>query len=162
MTVSGKKRMSAGAVKTLAGIGIAFGTVVVFIVSFFLAFSFIINPITPISVGAEDAEGENRELRTQVKVLEDEIELLNTTIEKYRSAAAAPKDEHIETQSQEEKKSEPSEKNEDSGKDKQKPSKNTEKEKAEEFIPDTVVTPEGGNEADVPAEEPIIIIDISE
>ena len=153
--MSGKKRMSAGAVKTLAGIGIAFGTVIVFIVSFFLAFSFIINPIMPISVGAEDSEGENKELRTQVKALEDEIELLNTTIEKYRSAAAAPKEEYIETQPQAEKKTEASEKN-------NKPSKNTEKEKTEGFVPETVVVPEGGNEKDVPAEEPIIIIDISE
>ncbi len=154
--MSGKKRMSAGAVKALTGIGIAFGTVIVFLVSFFLAFSFIINPITPISVGAEDTESENKELRTQVKALEDEVELLSTTVEKYRSAAAAPKEEYTEEKPQEEPKTEASEK------DKQTPSKNTATEKAEEFVPETVVTPEGGNEADAPAEEPITIIDISE
>ena len=152
--MSEKKRMSAGAVKALTGIGIAFGTVIVFIVSFFLAFSFIINPITPISVGAEDTESENKELRTQVKALEDEVELLSTTVEKYRSAAAAPKEEYTETQPQEEQKTEVTGKKETS--------KNTATEEAENFVPETVVTPEGGNEEDIPAEEPITIIDISE
>ncbi len=148
--------MSAGAVKTLTGIGIAFGTVIVFFISFFLAFNFIINPLTPISVGAADAEAENQELKTQIKSLEDEVELLSTTVEKYRSAASAPKEEYTESEPQQTQNADAT----SSVKDKSEQSKLPEK--AEEFEPETVVTPEAGIEINEPAEEPITIIDISE
>lgn len=154
--MSDKKRMSAGAVKTLTGIGIAFGTVIVFFISFFLAFNFIINPITPISVGAADAEAENEELRTQVKTLEDEVELLNTTIEKYRTAASAPKEEYVEDEPQQ------TQSGNVINSEKDKPEQSKKPEKAEPFEPETVVTPEGGEGMNEPADEPITIIDISE
>lgn len=161
--MSNKRKLSPGAVKALTGIGIAFGTVIVFFVSFFLSFSFIINPITPISVGAEETEQENKELKTQVKALEDEIELLNTTVEKYRSAASAqvPDEPRQETETKPETKTE-TETNENTPTNSE-PAETTNETKPEEsepFEPETVVTPEGGNPVEV--EEPITIIDISE
>ena len=88
--MSNKYHLSLKTKKILLGIGIGFGTVVVFFVSFFLAFSFIVNPITVMPVSDADTEKENKELKTQVQTLEDEVELLNTTLEKYRSSASAP------------------------------------------------------------------------
>ena len=157
--MSNKRKLSPGAVKALTGIGIAFGTVIVFFISFFLSFSFIINPITPISVGAENIEEENKELKTQVKALEDEIELLNTTVEKYRSAASAqvpdePKQETEPSSERETNENKPTN-SEPTG-----TTNETKPEESEPFKPETVVTPEGGNPVEV--EDPITIIDISE
>ncbi len=83
------EKLSSKTVKILTGIGVAFGAVMVFFISFFLSFNFMVNPIS-ISVADDDIKQENMELKSQVKALEDEVELLNTTIEKYRNKASAP------------------------------------------------------------------------
>ncbi len=157
--MSNKRKLSPGAVKALTGIGVAFGTVIVFFVSFFLSFSFIINPITPISVGAEETEKENKELKTQVKALEDEIELLNTTVEKYRSAASAqvPDEPRQETEPSSEREAN---ENKPTTSEPTGTTNEIKPEESEPFKPETVVTPDGGNPIEV--EEPITIIDISE
>lgn len=81
-----KSQMSPKAKKVLIGVGIGFGTVVTFMLSFVIAFSLIVNPISFMSGGDGDTVAENKELKEQVQTLEDEVELLNTTIEKYKSS----------------------------------------------------------------------------
>ncbi len=86
-----KKGLSPQTKRILTGIGVAFGTVIIFFVSFFLSFNFIVNPITFTNIGDSDTEKENKELKAEVQSLQDEIEVLNTTVEKYRkSKPSAP------------------------------------------------------------------------
>ena len=73
--------------KILTGIGIAFGTIVVFLVSFTLSFCLIINPISFSPISDSDAAKENKELREKVETLNDEIEHLNASVDKYKASA---------------------------------------------------------------------------
>ncbi|MBQ9758104.1 MAG: hypothetical protein IJW15_06835 [Clostridia bacterium] len=84
-----KSHISLKTKKILLGTGIVFGTVLAFVVSFFLAFSLIINPINFVTIGGEETAAENEELKTQVQSLEDEVEMLNATVEKYKSSASS-------------------------------------------------------------------------
>lgn len=83
-----KSHISGKTKKILLGTGIVFGTVLVFIVSFFLSFSLIINPISFVPVGNGELAEENQELKEQIQTLEDEVEVLNTTVERYKNSAS--------------------------------------------------------------------------
>ena len=85
-----KSHMSLRTKKILAGIGIGFGTVFAFLVSFILAFSLIINPINFMTVSDADTVKENEELKETVQNLKDENELLNATVDKYKASSKAP------------------------------------------------------------------------
>jgi len=160
-----KSHISARTKKILLTTGIAFGTIMVFIVSFFLAFSLIVNPINFVTLGGEEMAEENEELKTQVQTLEDEIELLNTTVEKYKSSAAT--NVIVQTQTQ----TAPSTSSQQTSTPDVQPEAETEteaepeteseiEESGSEFSPETVTTPEEGIEPEV--ELDITVIDISE
>ncbi len=152
----GKSYMSLKTKKILTGVGIAFGTVMVFLVSFILAFSLIVNPINFFTVSDADTVEENEQLKEKVQSLTDEVEQLNTTVDKYKASGnapatvttpqtqpeAAPK-EQPETSKQEEPSAEDSTAESDDG-----------------FAPDTVTSTEAETPEDV--EAPITVIDISE
>ncbi len=78
--MSGKTHMSDKTKKILTGVGIGFGTVMVFLVSFILAFSLIINPINFFTVSDAGTVEENEKLKEEVQTLND----------KYKAAANAP------------------------------------------------------------------------
>lgn len=75
--------------KILVGIGIGFGTIMVFLISFILSFSLIVNPINFMTISDDDTVEENKKLKEQVQTLEDEVDVLNTTVEKYKNSASA-------------------------------------------------------------------------
>lgn len=85
-----KSHMSLRTKKILAGIGIGFGTVFTFLVSFILAFSLIINPINFMTVSDADTVKENEELKETVQNLKDENEHLSATVDKYKASSKAP------------------------------------------------------------------------
>lgn len=157
--MSSKTYISAKTKKILLGTGITFGTILVFIVSFFLAFTLIVNPIAFSSIGTSDVETENEELKQQVKALEDEVEILNTTVDKYKNYSNAPvivdpqpttNSSQSQTGTTVETNSGYSGNSENTGDD---PSN-------EDFSPETVTTPEGGIEPEV--EIDVTVIDITE
>ena len=82
-----KKGISIKTKKILAGIGIGFGTVLVFMISFFIAFSLIVNPINFMTVSDADTLEENKDLKEQVQVLEDQVDVLEASVEKYKASA---------------------------------------------------------------------------
>lgn len=84
--MSKKSHISPGAKKILIGVGVGFGTIMVFLVSFILAFTLIVNPINFMTVSDADTVEENEQLKEQVQTLKDEVEVLNTTVEKYKNA----------------------------------------------------------------------------
>lgn len=86
--MEGKSHISGRTKKILLGTGIVFGTVLVFIVSFFLSFSLIINPISFVPVGNGELAEENQELKEKVQTLEDAVDVLNTTVERYKNSAS--------------------------------------------------------------------------
>lgn len=159
-----KSHISGKTKKILLGTGIVFGTALVFIVSFFLSFSLIINPISFVPVGNGELAEENQELKEQIQTLEDEVEVLNTTVERYKNSASetvivqetptvtTPVQSNTNTQ-------------QSSTGTQQSGSTNNGDDSAEvqeenDFSPDTVTTPETGI---VPEVEPdITVIDISE
>lgn len=184
--MSKQKPMSPKTKKALLGVGITFGTIAVFFVSFFLAFSLIINPITIMPVSNGDAEKENKELKAQITKLEDENEHLETTVEKYRASSSSPKQSDVTSSSKSETKSEtktetkvpsqsssgtsasngtksetkPEQKHEGEASASQTTQEAPDSQSGSGFSPETVTTPEGGG-----AEEPdesITVIDISE
>ncbi len=171
-----KKNLSPQTKRILTGIGIAFGTVMIFFVSFFLSFNFIVNPITFTNIGDSDTEKENKELKEEVQSLQDEIDVLNTTVEKYRNnKSSAPQISTTEiqtntttsgnTQAQSSTTSNGSsgaESQTNSGTTSDTTESKTEPETSEssKFTPETTVTPESGIVHEV--EEPITVIDISE
>ncbi len=71
--------------KILLGVGMVFGTIVVFLISFALSFSLIVSPISLFSFGDADTIKENKELKEQVQTLTDEVEMLNVTVDKYKA-----------------------------------------------------------------------------
>lgn len=85
--MSGKTQMSDKTKKILTGVGIGFGTLVVFLASFILAFSLIVNPINFFTVSDAGTVEENEKLKEEVQTLTDEIEHLNTTVDKYKASA---------------------------------------------------------------------------
>ncbi len=84
------QHMSPKTKKILVSIGVIFGTVLVFLVSFILTFSLIVNPIEFRPFSNSETIKENEELKEKVQTLNDEVELLNTTVEKYRAQQSAP------------------------------------------------------------------------
>ena len=156
--------------KILIVIGIAFGTIVTFLVSFTLSFSLIVNPINLFTFKDSDAIKENEELKEKVETLNDEIEHLNVTVDKYKTSAQSvmapvettPSNEvsqgtqnHSNTTSQTSAKP--------NANDQSSPSEtnlNTEVESENNFSPETVT----GTDVETPEdiEEPIQVIDISE
>lgn len=156
-----KTEMSLKTKKILAGVGIAFGTVLVFLVSFTLSFSLIVNPINLFTFKDGDTIKENSELKEKVQTLSDEIDVLNTTVEKYKSNQSVPA--IVETpvttddQSQEQTNEAPS--NADSTTPDENPPAD-EPSEGSNFSPETVT----GTDAETPedVEEPITVIDISE
>ncbi len=172
--MSGKSHISVKTKKILLGTGIVFGTVLVFVVSFFLSFSLIINPISFSAFESDDVASENEELKTQVQTLEDEVEYLNATVEKYKNNVNTPAPQMVDTPvsttpSEPVKRPSTTTSAETSVEEETKPNAdsnhtdnegNTEVADGEEFTPDTVTTPEGGFEPEV--EPDITVIDISE
>lgn len=163
--MSGKSHISLKTKKILVGTGIAFGTVLVFVVSFFLSFSLIINPISFSVIGRDDVEAENEELKTQIQTLEDEVEYLNAAVEKYKNNVNTPAPPATVTTpvsttptGAEEK---PAATTDDEANSNPSGSEDgVETNSGEEFTPDTVTTPEEGFEPEV--EPDITVIDISE
>ncbi len=166
-----KSHISVRTKKILLGTGIAFGTVLVFVVSFFLSFSLIVNPISFNTFGGDDVAAENEELKEQVQTLEDEVEYLNATVEKYKTGSSAPA---VETSTTTVTTSASSSGTGSTGVTGSSASAtelevSTEPEAEapdaaetpeEEFAPETVTTPEEGFEPEV--EPDITVIDISE
>ena len=168
--MSSKTHISPAAKKTLTGVGIVFGTVMIFLISFILTFSLIVNPINFMSVSDSDTIKENKELKEKVQTLTDEVEILNTTVEKYKASASAPQIPQTVVTPQPEQNSSVSS-SVDSGS--QQPSNETssgnaastpnEDESSSEestFSPDTVTSTTEETPED--KEDPITIIDISE
>ena len=173
--MSGKSHMSVKTKKILLGTGIAFGTLLVFVVSFFLSFSLIINPISFSTFGSDDVATENEELKTQVQTLEDEVEYLNAAVEKYKNNVNTPAPPATVTtpaptapSGAEEKPAATTPSNVTTGEETKPPADSnpsgnegdTAVGGGEEFTPDTVTTPEGGFEPEV--EPDITVIDVSE
>ncbi len=84
-----KSQMSPKTKKILVGVGIAFGTVMTFLVSFILAFTLIVNPINFMTVGDADTVEENEKLKEQVQTLEDEKDALQAKVDKYKNSATS-------------------------------------------------------------------------
>ncbi|MBR2453237.1 MAG: hypothetical protein IKB32_04255 [Clostridia bacterium] len=155
-----KSHISLKTKKILLGTGIVFGTVLAFVVSFFLAFSLIINPINFVTIGGEETAAENEELKTQVQSLEDEVEMLNATVEKYKSSASSQvivQEVPVSSQGQT---SQQSTGNSSAGNSNNSTSENSGAESEPEFSPETVTTPDEGIEPEV--ELDVTVIDISE
>ncbi len=155
-----KSHISLKTKKILLGTGIVFGTVLAFVVSFFLAFSLIINPINFVTIGGEETAAENEELKTQVQSLEDEIEMLNATVEKYKSSASSQiivQEVPVSSQGQT---SQQNAGNSSAGNSNTSTSESGGAESEPDFSPETVTTPEGGIEPEV--ELDVTVIDISE
>ena len=167
--MSSKSHISVRTKKILLGTGIVFGTILVFIVSFFLSFSLIINPISFVPLGSDDVATENEELKTQVQTLEDEVEYLNAAVEKYKNNVNTPAPSQTVTAPVTTTPSVPEKKpTTPTGGETNSPADNNlsvdeggaESSVDEDFEPDTVTTPEGGFEPEV--EPDITVIDISE
>ncbi|MBO5955648.1 MAG: hypothetical protein J6Q10_02480 [Clostridia bacterium] len=163
--MSGKSHISVRTKKILLGTGIVFGTVLVFVVSFFISFSLIVNPISFNAFGGDEVTAENEELKGQVQSLEDELEYLNATVEKYKANASAPvietEENTVVTPSNNQ--------GGTSGNSTSVTQPDTSEEEQtwvddetveEDFAPETVTTPEGGFEPEV--EPDVTVIDISE
>ncbi len=157
-----KTEMSLKTKKILAGVGIAFGTVLVFLVSFTLSFSLIVNPINLFTFKDGDTIKENAELKEKVQTLSDEIDVLNTTVEKYKSNQSVPAivetpvatdDQKQDSENQSSTTAEPGTTSTEN------PPTDTQGE-TNGFSPETVT----GTDAETPedVEEPITVIDISE
>jgi len=181
------KHLSPKTKKILTGIGIGFGTVIIFFTSFLLSFNFIVNPITFTSLSDPETEKENKALKEEVQSLQDEIDELKTKAAKQVKTESKNPSTNVQqtpattqTQSQPVKKDEKpktTEKSEskdkpvktdtdksdetDNNKADEKPETTTDnKNEDENFTPETTVTPEGGTDPE--ADEPITVIDISE
>lgn len=83
-----KKRSSNRKKKAGVVIGIIFGTVVIFVASFLLSFNFIINPVTVTPIGDAKLEKENSDLKDKVQLLEDQVDSLNSKLDKYKTSGA--------------------------------------------------------------------------
>ncbi|MDO4743855.1 MAG: hypothetical protein Q4A86_00545 [Clostridia bacterium] len=160
--MSTKTHMSLKTKKILAGVGIVFGTLLVFLISFILSFSLIVNPISFIPASDADAAKENAELKEQVQTLTDEIEMLNTTVDKYKASSSAPAivvTPDPQPQQPAPKPDTPGTQTEASATDSN-TAQNSEDAATEVFSPDTVTSTNEETPEDV--EVPITIIDISE
>ncbi len=153
--------MSVKTKKILTGIGIAFGTVMVFLVSFILAFSLIVNPINFFTVSDASTVEENEQLKEKVQTLTDEVEHLNTTVDKYKASSKAPATVTTPEPQSSAETAPPKEQPEDSRREEvQAPAEGTATENNDSFVPDTVTSSDAETPEDV--EEPITVIDISE
>lgn len=164
--MSSKTHISPAAKKTLTGVGVVFGTVMIFLISFILTFSLIVNPINFMSFSDSDTIKENKELKEKVQTLTDEVELLNTTVEKYKASASAPQiPETVVTPQPEQNSSSGSGSNQPSNENSSgnaAPTTSEDESSSEEstFSPDTVTSTTEETPED--KEDPITIIDISE
>ncbi len=159
-----KSHISGKTKKILLGTGIVFGTVLVFIVSFFLSFSLIINPISFVPVGNGELAEENQELKEQIQTLEDEVEVLNTTVERYKNSASetviVQEVPAVTTPVQSSTNTQQSNTNLHQGSSTNNSGDSVEIQEENDFSPETVTTPETGV---VPEVEPdVTVIDISE
>ncbi len=162
--MSSKTHISNKTKKILIGTGITFGTILAFLVSFFLAFSLIVNPIAFGSFGNDEVMEENEELKEQVKTLEDEVELLNTTVDKYKHSASAPAPvdpaPEATTPAQTTNPSQSQNAETEQPEMSETPETDSGDVTESDFTPETVTTPEGGIEPEV--EPDITVIDITE
>ncbi len=156
--------------KILAGIGIAFGTVATFLVSFVLSFSLIVNPINLFTFNDSDTIKENEELKEKVQTLNDEIEHLSASVDKYKASAQSVSIPVVTTPSNEEPQQTPDSSDSDlqSSTSSSAQNQNGSTETSEEikgesetkFSPETVTGTAEKTPEDI--EEPITVIDISE
>ena len=144
--------------KILVSIGVAFGTVMVFLISFILAFCLIVNPVNLFTVGDEETAKENEELKKLVQTLNDEVELLNTTVDKYKSAASL--EPIIITEEKPQQQGNRSDKSNSAQTTKEDSGEASSESSEDEFSPETVTGTEETTPEDV--EVPITVIDISE
>lgn len=153
-----KSEISLKTKKILAGIGIVFGTIAVFLVSFALSFSLIVNPINLFSFDDTDAIKENEELKEKVQTLTDEVELLNVSIDKYKANQSAP--EIVVTPAPQSEQAAPQQNQEKPNTELDQSTSANPDEADDSFSPETIT----GTDAETPEdiEEPITIIDISE
>ena len=157
-----KTEMSLKTKKILAGVGIAFGTVLVFLVSFTLSFSLIVNPINLFTFKDGDTIKENAELKEQVQTLNDEIDVLTTTVDKYKANQAVPAIVETPVTSDAQQQEPENQSSEASGPvttPDENPPADTQ-DAPDSFSPETVT----GTDVETPEdiEEPITVIDISE
>ncbi|MBR5614038.1 MAG: hypothetical protein IKW64_01870 [Clostridia bacterium] len=164
-----KSNISPKTKKILVGVGVVFGTVMAFLISFILAFTLIVNPINFMTVSDADTVEENEKLKEQVQTLEDEVELLNTTVDKYKNSAASQSvvttpavttppapSQSAETQSGNTQTPEP----EDTQNGEATVPENQETEDTSGFAPETQTST--GEETPEDIDEPVTVIDISE
>ncbi len=166
-----KTQMSVKTKKILTGVGVVFGTVMVFLVSFIMAFSLIVNPISIFSADDSETAKENEKLKAEMQTMNDTIERLNTTVDKYKAQAnrpavyepatvttpstgTAPKSDKTDAPS-----TQPPA-GEQNGTQTTAPGEGTADGDAEEFSPDTVDSSSEQTPEDV--ETPIPVIDVSE
>ncbi len=149
-----KAQMSVKTKKTLLIMGIIFGTIFLFVVSFGLSLYCIINPVKVVGPDNGEISAENQELKIQIQALEEEIEHLNAAADKNHSNINPPAPVEIPTVTTPTKEDKPTE-------DKEKDNNADQKaDEAEDFSPSTVITPEGGYEPE--PEVDVTIIDITE
>lgn len=157
-----KTEMSLKTKKILAGTGIAFGTVLVFLISFTLSFSLIVNPINLFTFKDGDTIKENAELKEQVQTLNDEIDILTTTVDKYKANQSVPAitETPVATDDEGQKPENQTSTTADPGTTSNENVPEGTQGEENDFSPETVT----GTEAETPEdiEEPITVIDISE
>ena len=154
-----KKGMSVKSKKILAGIGIGFGTVLVFMISFFIAFSLIVNPINFFTVSDADTVEENKELKEQIQVLEDQVDVLSASVEKYKASANSQPiiiETPVTTTPQQTTQSQPAQ----TGEETVESGEGETSDEGEDFVPSTVTSTEEQTPEDL--EDPVTVIDISE
>ncbi len=159
-----KSQMSPKTKKILVGVGIAFGTVMTFLVSFILAFTLIVNPINFMTVGDADTVEENEKLKEQVQTLEDEKDALQAKVDKYKNSATSqpavttPAVTTPSTQSQPDKKPETTTPETPESSETTEPQPETSEESG--FAPETQTST--GEETPEDVDGPVTVIDVSE
>lgn len=149
-----KAQMSVKTKKTLLILGIIFGTIFLFIVSFGLSVYYIINPVKVVGPDNGEVAAENQELKIKIQALEDEIEHLSASADKNHSNINPPAPVEIPTVTTPDREEKPVE-------DKQKNGvEDAHTDEDDDFSPNTVITPDGGYEPE--PEGDITIIDITE
>ncbi len=160
-----KSQMSPKTKKILVGIGIGFGTVMAFLISFILAFTLIVNPINFMTVSDADTVEENEKLKEQVQTLEDENDVLQAKVDKYKNSATSqpavttPAVTAPSTQTQPDKKPQAPETQTPENSEEATPQPET-NETSGDFAPETQTST--GEETPEDVDAPVTVIDVSE
>ena len=161
-----KSQMSPKTKKILIGVGIGFGTVMAFLISFILAFSLIVNPINFMTVSDADTVEENEKLKEQVQTLEDEKDALQAKVDKYKNSATSqpvvttPTVTTPSTPSQEDKKPDTPATQTPESSETTAPQPESETNEGSGFAPETETST--GEETPEDVDAPVTVIDVSE